>query len=117
MLEFIMTENDETSKLKSYDIMLDGKKIGYCEVCDDEEMLDGSCYIRTLEIVEGYRSKGYGTETVRHFSEGHWKTYMTDDNSEKEAFCKKIGTEVFWKSIPECLSAECDNFGTLYEVG
>lgn len=102
------THYDKDMGMTEYDILLNGKKIGFVEAFKSLH------YIQSIGIDEDYRNNGYGTQVLKWFANTQDCVYICPDNGDAERLYERLGDEI--SQIPENLLGEYWQWGVMYEI-
>jgi ribosomal protein S18 acetylase RimI-like enzyme len=98
----------EIDKNGGFDIMINGAKVGTgCMMLAEDE--DDFTYLERIDILDGQRGKGYGTEAINILKGIYGSLYLTPDNKDAKRLYEKLGREIS--------SAEYDRFGFAIDTG
>ena len=116
-----MVESDVLSsrnldvKILSDDI---DKELGYmtlCETYDEDGDID-VLYVATIEIYEPYRNCGHGSSTLKQLAEKYGSIYLCPTDEDNERLYARLGKEVEYKYVPDCLKSCLDTWDTMYVI-
>ena len=92
---------DSDGAWENFEIMADGEAVGEVTV---KTWDDGSALIERIDIIDGKRGKGYGSETIRTISDDHDTTYIVPDNADAQRLYDRLGSETsddVWQSLDQ----------------
>lgn len=73
----------------NYDIVGDGKTIGYATIINDEN----DAYLERIDIDEKYRNQGLGTKAILDLSEKYGSIIVAPDNEDAQRLYERLGYE------------------------
>ena len=73
----------------NYDIVGDGKTIGYATIINDEN----EAYLERIDIDEEYRNQGLGTKAILDLSEKYGGLIVAPDNEDARRLYERLGYE------------------------
>lgn len=88
IIEVSVTDEDENTEYKAWDIVVDGKEVGCAE-----GYTQGDAYIERIDIYEEFRNNGYGTAALRELSDMLGGIMLAPDNEDAKRLYERIGVE------------------------
>lgn len=86
----VSTTEEETYAAIEYVMTVDGEEIGWASVMVD----DNGAYCERIDIAEGHRNHGYGTELLKTLSDEFGSIYVAPDNEDAQRLYDRLGYDV-----------------------
>jgi len=92
MIRFEETYRADEESYESISIkaVVDGKKVGVMALM----VSNSEAYIERIDVVEGERNKGYGTQMLQYAASLYGYTYIAPDNEDAKRLYDRIGSEM-----------------------
>lgn len=108
-----------TSKLLDFDIMEDGRKVGYYQVyevydIDNEEETLSLAYLATICIYDEYQGKGRGTAILKSLVAKYGEVWLCAENDRCKSLYERLGEEKTENTYPEELQGNVDECGNIF---
>lgn len=69
---------------------------------------DDTAYLSRIDVEEGFRGQGIGTEALKAIRKDFWKLYYAPDNEDAERLYARLGTKVIGDEVDEYLPSDLE---------